>query len=319
MTNALKDLVQDGLLVRQRGRGTFIRQPAKRPVATRLVALVMRASGHSFADLAQFLVNGFQRRGYYPTLFDALPIWEGTGSIEHLEHFVESGAEAIVVEGMSAMPLERLARLKASWKRSVVMLRDEGTAGLPGATRVLSDVRQGVRMAVNHLVARGHRRIAHVSHFLERESPRVSGQMIAEFEAACRAHPGVDGRTLVVDEHEPASFAHLAEVLSRPDSPTAIFSSHDYRAKLVYDVAERVGVRVPDDLELVGFGNTPWCEALPVTLTSIDQHLRTVAEEVVEAALGDAVAGETRWVQPGLVCRQSSPAILRDQWEGDAR
>jgi DNA-binding LacI/PurR family transcriptional regulator len=115
----------------------------------------------------------------------------------------------------------------------------------------------------------------------------------------------------------PESLTELGVLLRRPDRPTAIFASHDYRAKVIAEIAAEAGLRIPGDLELVGFGNTPWCEALPVSLTSVDLRLETLADEVVRAALGESVPGETRWIVPHLVLRQTCPAAPRGALAGE--
>lgn len=59
--------------------------------------------------------------------------------------------------------------------------------------------------------------------------------------------------------------------------PEAIICSNDYRASQIVDVARELGVKVPDQLKLIGAHNTPWAEAYQ--LTSFDSNVARIARE----------------------------------------
>ncbi len=64
----------------------------------------------------------------------------------------------------------------------------------------------------------------------------------------------------------------LADVLRQPDRPTAIFAMNDIVATLVLRAVQEVGLKVPDDLSLVGFDNHPeLAERVVPTLTTVAQ------------------------------------------------
>jgi len=68
------------------------------------------------------------------------------------------------------------------------------------------------------------------------------------------------------------------ELLSRPDRPTAIFASNDLQALGVYQAAREAGLRIPEDLSVVGFDD------LPVTALA-DPPMTTVHQPLVEMAM----------------------------------
>ncbi|MEV6249800.1 substrate-binding domain-containing protein [Streptomyces sp. NPDC051742] len=61
-------------------------------------------------------------------------------------------------------------------------------------------------------------------------------------------------KTQLTREH---GHAAARELLSRPDRPTAVFTANDMQALGVYRAARELGLRIPDDLSVVGFDDVP--------------------------------------------------------------
>ncbi len=97
--------------------------------------------------------------------------------------------------------------------------------------------------------------------------------------------------------------AHRGEQLS-------VFASNDYKAESLYEAAEMMGMLVGRDIFIVGFGNLPICEKLPVKLSSIEQHTFEVGYNAARI-LGLMIDGSLRHrvnrvVPVDLIVRQSS-------------
>ena len=128
-------------------------------------------------------------------------------------------------------------------------------AGFSSVT--INDV-AGAEMAVNHLIGLGHRSIAMVS--LDKElslhfpTPfdRTSGYQRALTAAGIEIRPEleVNGHSSVEGGQQAA-----AELLSRPDRPTAIFAQSDEMAMGVLHTIRRAGLRCPEDISVIGFDN----------------------------------------------------------------
>ena len=104
----------------------------------------------------------------------------------------------------------------------------------------------------------------------------------------------------------------LRALLDNPATrPTAIFALGDFRLVVARQVIEAAGSKVPKDLALVGFYNTPHSEHFTVPLTSVsireDELARLSAERIV-ARDGQR---ERIWVKPTLVVRESCGAKIR--------
>lgn len=136
--------------------------------------------------------------------------------------------------------------------------------------------RSGVRAAVEHLHALGHRRIAYLSHpdrvsaVVEREE----GYTEALHDLGHRADPVMlyrGGRSLAVRAREA-----LEQFMAHPTPPTAVVSVNDLHAFEVIRAAQERGLKVPDDLSVVGFDDAEQFSPHPSVLTTVRQPFREI-------------------------------------------
>jgi LacI family transcriptional regulator len=189
-----------------------------------------------------------------------------------------------------------------------------------GAPAVLPDDERGGRMAAEHLLAIGRRRIAHIAgpdRFL------ASRLRAAGFTAAL-AQAGVEPCGAIRHGEWAEHWGREAAGLLLADRPDAIFCGSDQIARGVSDTLRAVGRRVPDDVALVGFDNWgPMAVGALPPLTSVDMCLEEVGRVAAQRLLA-AIAGEpdgdqdgdqdgapdrapgVRTVPPRLVVRESS-------------
>ncbi len=146
---------------------------------------------------------------------------------------------------------------------------------------VVSDEYGGVRLAVEHLIERGHRSIAMIA---GRFSPYIVGerynaflQMMEEYGLESEArHVAMCDPTI-----ESATQAAL-DMLSRRDRPTAIFGANDVIAAGVLKAACRLGLKVPGDLAVMGFDDSTICGMMEPELTSVHVNCRRIGEVGVD-------------------------------------
>jgi LacI family transcriptional regulator len=206
-----------------------------------------------------------------------------------------------------------LVRLVRAGFPIVLVDRDLPELGVPA---ILTDNAGGAYAAVRHLIARGHQRIAMVS---GRGSISTTTERIAGYHRAlCEAGLEVDPRLLVSgDSTSEGGTAAADEVLDTAPSPTAIFSGNNVMSIGVLHAIVRRGLRVPQDVALVGFDDFPfpWSDAFRPRLTTVAQPTyelgRRAAEMLVNRlALGESAPAQAeRMVLEGkLMVRESSGA-----------
>lgn len=164
----------------------------------------------------------------------------------------------------------------------------------PGFSTVVIDDVAGGRMVADHLVARGHRRLAFVG---ERQQ---SHAYVSQSESRLRgfreglAAAGVDlpaDQVRLVRHSADAAGAAAGELLDRLDPPTAVFAHDDLLAAGVWRAATGRGLAVPADLAVVGFDDSDLAEHLG--LSTVRQPLEEsgqVAAELLLARLRDPAA-----------------------------
>ena len=142
----------------------------------------------------------------------------------------------------------------------------------------------GGRSATRHLLELGHRRIAMISgpdHVLCCRA-RLDGYRSAMEAADVAVDPALIKRVNLCHEDGQAA---ARELLGRRDRPTAIFTANDVQALGVYQAAREAGLRIPEDLSVVGFDDLPVVSWVDPPLTTVHQPLMEMAAAATELAL----------------------------------
>ncbi|MGP4028281.1 LacI family DNA-binding transcriptional regulator [Actinomadura sp. 3N407] len=162
--------------------------------------------------------------------------------------------------------------------------------------------------ATRHLIDQGHRRIAIITGPADMlcSIARLDGFRSAMSMAGLDVDPS---QVTYGDFHVQGGFERAMELLGRPDRPTAIFAGSDLQALGVLEAARVHGLRVPDDLSVVGYDDVavaPWASP---ALTTVHQPLRQMAESATQILLGiragEAVATRME-LSTSLVVRKST-------------
>jgi DNA-binding LacI/PurR family transcriptional regulator len=169
------------------------------------------------------------------------------------------------------------------------------------------DDRLGMRLVVEHLLARGHKRIALLSwpQGMRVGDNRAQGYRDALQAAGIPLRDAWIGRT--ANSVDQALFA-AQQLMSAQPRPTAIACANDVMAFGVIRYLEQAGLQVGVDVAVTGYDDTPVSELLG--LTSVHQPINIVAVKVIELLVGDIqglpVARRNVLLEPSLVIRASS-------------
>jgi LacI family transcriptional regulator len=171
---------------------------------------------------------------------------------------------------------------------------------------VLYDHAAGAEQAMRHLLALGHRRIAAITGppGWMAEVERVRGYEAALAAAGIERDPAL---VLSADfEVEPGAEA-AGRLLDQPQRPTAILCFNDWMAVGAMRAARERGLRVPDDVSVMGYGDVVWASYLTPTLTTIRQPLTDMGRAAV-SMLARVQAGERGAMRIELPTR----VVIRD-------
>lgn len=227
----------------------------------------------------------------------------------HLERLAEMRVMGVLITPVDSDHVSRLS------ERGIpVVLVDRVPDGLvdPGTSPLRSvavDDVLGGRLAGSHLAGLGHRRVAFIGG--PADLPQVRDRL-----AGLRAglsEGGVDVAGVVEittpELSAPAGALAVLRLLAQqgPDRPSAVFCANDLLALGVLSECLRAGVRVPEDLAIVGYDDIPYAGFAAVPLTSVRQPSgdlgRTAARMLVDGMSGPGpgwVEGATSRARPGV-------------------
>ncbi|HKT57476.1 MAG TPA: substrate-binding domain-containing protein [Microbacterium sp.] len=215
-----------------------------------------------------------------------------------LEHLLAQGVDGVILIAAHERTLEALAERRPGVPVTALH------SGV-GAERQAA----GVVLAVEHLVALGHRRIARIggpADWLE-EGARAAG-----FDRALAVHAIAPGPQWVGDWSAASGWAlapALAAAVRRPDGPTAVAVANDQMALGVMAGLAADGLDVPADVSVVGFDDTPDAAFYRPALTTVRIDLAGEARRCVAQVLGQDAPVPAR--MPELIVRASTAPPAR--------
>ena len=147
---------------------------------------------------------------------------------------------------------------------------------LPGSNHVQLDDEAGGRIAGNYLFQMGHRRIAFIGTALE--DSEVDMHRLAGFREALGKHGlTVPDRWVFPSEDLTAQRERLSALLLDSSGPTVYFCSADKIAVHLIDLIRSLGLRVPEDISVLGFDNMPFTSITVPKLSTISQDINQKA------------------------------------------
>jgi len=165
---------------------------------------------------------------------------------------------------------------------------------------------------MEYLIGQGHRRIGFIS---GRQDVGSAGRRLKGYQDAL-ANAGLDldeGLITPGDFTQKIGYKYARQLLKLSNPPTAIFAANDQSAIGVFEAAEELGLRIPEDLSVVGFDNIS--EAKYLGLTTVDQFLADMGYVAVQMLIkligGELLELETYKMQTKLVERTSCQKLIQ--------
>lgn len=259
-----------------------------------------------FADILDGLTAQLEDTGY-----QAITIQGGvTRKVERraVDALVDRQVDGVIM----VAPLAGRARLEevAQEIPTVVLARHERSAYYD---TVFGDDEAGAQVVVEHLIALGHRRIAHISH-QDNSDARPSDLLHvirAETYKRVMAEHGLADEIAIATTyyHEEGGYDGARQLLSRSPRPTAIFVGADQAAFGALAAVHEAGLSVPGEISVAGYDNTPLAALPNITLTSVDQD-GAVMGHTAGRLLLERIEGRTSAMRfsaaPSLVVRGST-------------
>lgn len=186
---------------------------------------------------------------------------------------------------------------------------------IPGNSNVVIDDFQGGFEATEHLILQGCKKIAHFSgpQDLEIYKNRFKG-----YKSALEKHNIKLDTNLVISSKlmEADGIESAKKLLSQQITIDGIFSSNDTAAISAMQYLKGEGIKIPEDIAIVGFSNEPISAVIEPSLTTIDQpgfEMGKLAANLLLAQINDkpgTIVAETIILKPVLIKRNSSKKLI---------
>jgi DNA-binding LacI/PurR family transcriptional regulator len=266
---------------------------------SRLIGVTFGVQHPFHGDLVSGLYTAADSAGYELALSAVTP---GRDERRAVASLLQDRCEALILLGPQA-PTSYLAELTA--RLPVVVVARTARHRALDVVRTADD--QGLHQAVDHLVALGHSRIAHID---GGRAPGTAERQRGYREALAR-HGLADSVQILpggLTEHDGAAAGRA--LLDLAPRPTAVSVFNDRCATGVMDVLHRAGLSVPRDMSVVGFDDDRLARLSHVDLTTVAQDTDQITAHAITRAVarldGTTVTAREQVIPPHLVVRSTT-------------
>lgn len=187
----------------------------------------------------------------------------------HITNLLDKKVDGIILLGTRPITESNTHIIKLSEKIPTVVINDSILGS--NAYSVVVDEAEGVYNAVQYLLSLGHKKIGFINGGLNYTTYRNKkiGFEKALFDNNIMVNPDY---IIEKEAHEQGGYEGALQMLASKVPPTAIFASSDQMAFGVMKACYRLKLKIPDDISIIGFSNTPIATSCYPELTTIDQH-----------------------------------------------
>jgi len=271
---AISELVSKNVLFAEKGKGTFVANPYNlnrndnQPLLTKTIGLIITTISISyFSDIARGAEDAANNEDYHVIFCNS----DGKSEKEetYMQQLYNKKIDGLIITppGHSSKNrhFEKLIENKVPF---VVM--DVILDGID-ADYVVTDDIDGSYRAVKHLINLGHERIGHISG--TKNYSTAEERMKGYRKAILDSDLDFDENLIQGNNFSKSRYGYLAmeKFLKMSQRPTAIFAANDTLALGAYDAIIKAGLRVPEDIALVGYADLAVSARMGVSLTTVHQ------------------------------------------------
>ncbi|MCL5409018.1 MAG: substrate-binding domain-containing protein [Candidatus Omnitrophica bacterium] len=294
VVKTLSQLASEGIIYRIQGKGTFVK--GNKPVLKKeeIIGLIMPTTGHIYESLSKKIIHGLTDHHYFCIIIDYNG--ENRNSIKKIKDLIDRHPAILIIQGISRFPFNFLD----NYPGKVIFLQAfEAEKRLPRARYILSDYFAGGRIVAEYLIYLGHEKIIFYTYPI---FPGQKNQMsVIEGAKSVFKEKNIPEENFIIFTKS----SQIAESLKKEKKPMAVFCNVDFMAKLIYETAKKLNLRIPEDISVVGYNNTPWCEIFKPNLTSVSIREAEIAEYVIDEITGKNINKKIIF-KPKLIIRDST-------------
>lgn len=270
---ALSELVNEGYIYKKPGSGSFFagqHARAEDVEASHLIGVITALPSYIYPQIVQGINEVAYQKGYNIILGSSHAEWEQ--EVACLDQLLERGIDGLILEPSDSIHhlrdsgfFERLDELAVS----VVLMNWE--LDIPNVSYVSVDDVEGGFRATNYLIEAGHRRIAFIYPENVPGLERYKGYQNALKAAGISPDSRLEKVASVHNWNETEYIRKLMKELIdlKEDRPSAVFCFNDHAALRTYATIREAGLKIPDDISLMGFDDYEMAALAEVPLTTM--------------------------------------------------
>lgn len=312
---ALDDLVLQGQITRRRGKGIYLPPPS---AIQRVIQFVAPNLLHE--ECIQYL-KGIQLATQDRNV--AIQVYDANSDLEHAIELIDHlprlpAAGAIIALIRHPVFIKKLIALQHRGHPFVVLGNLSDILDVPMVT---GDMYHGGYQMAQDLIQKGHRRIGHIARFASRTNSELSRGLNAAMNDANLALPGIyqidiPKTTDLLSDWTDSIHEATQQLMKLDKPPTAILYNDDRAALIAYQWFRQNGYRLPEDVSIVGVGDTEMGRYAYPALASIHQpHQesgRTAVSMLDQLAGTPSTKPSFQTIDSHWVCRDSVTPCTKD-------
>ena len=278
------------------------------------LTVLLPAQRHTFSDgyfgeLISGITEAATRLGHAVIFEHATP--DFVRARQHMNLLEQKEADGMLCLGFNDCHAF-LEDLNDDSSRAMVLV--DSPLSRKGVDSVACDYRSGAQQAMNFLLQLGHRRIALITSAAGGRSTR---DITDAYRSALADHGVTGGEEWIADGRftEAGGDEAAERILARHPDITAIFAASDKMAVGALHAAQRRGLKVPEDVSIIGFDNLPHAAFMNPALTTVQLPLLAVGAAACERLIERVIAGRTETVREKLATHlivRGSTAVARN-------
>jgi GntR family transcriptional regulator of arabinose operon len=317
----IASLVQEGILTRRRGAGTFVQNLTPANGSKIIAAMVpcMRSHKDSFGESIRIIEDKLHDFGYSMILcnHDNDP----AKAERYVHRLAQDGVSGVIFSPIQLpdgkeINLKILRRLEAQNLPFVLLGTPVSRDTLSRFSIVSSDGFSGTRQIARHLINLGHRRIAYIRfEGIFSDDERYCGYVEEMHQQGLTIPPEYIKNVKPVAVEDQGQ-EEVRELLNLAEPPTAVMCLHDLAARNVMEEVQRMGLKVPENLAVTGFGDLYFADRLTPPLTTarlpIEEEADLLLKILFEKIKGDSTGEQQVFLNVDLIVRRSCGAKITE-------
>lgn len=308
---ALDDLEKEGWIIREQGRGTFVSNQVARRIGC-VAVIVKSITNHIFPEIIRGISSVLTDAKYEIKLY--LTRNDHEREAEYLKQILDSEIDGVIIEqAHNIFPMINQKYFKALEQRRIPYLMIHSYSPELDPAYIVVDDFLGGYLATQYLLQLGHRYIACIYNSDAKQGlDRLAGYKKALLEYDIDPIPSLIGQYQYQTEYSRFPFHFTQALLQRSERPTAIFCYNDLDAIRALDAIRHLGLKVPEDISIIGFNDSVLTTVSEIKLTSVRHPKNELGQEAASYLLGmikRRIDKPQSVIEPELVIRSSCRRI----------